>query len=170
MIFTCVQYIYLKKTFNSFFFFVFLRPHSQHMEVPRLGVEWELLLLADTTATPDSSRVYHLHYRSRQGRILNPLSKARGRTLNLMVPSRSHFPCATTGTPHSSWVVSSTCLGEKFWMGCMRKGLKIVYFRTEFWDDVLELPNLLGECEMRSLPIQPLESSVYCSCLRRNPT
>ena len=25
-----------------FFFFVFLGPHSGHMEVPRLGVKWEL--------------------------------------------------------------------------------------------------------------------------------
>ena len=28
--------------FLSFFFFVFLGPHLQHMEVPRLGVESEL--------------------------------------------------------------------------------------------------------------------------------
>ena len=31
--------------------FVFLGLHSQHMEVPRLGVESELRLLAYTTAT-----------------------------------------------------------------------------------------------------------------------
>ena len=38
------------------FFFVFLGPHLQHMEVPRLGVKSELQLLAYTsaTATPDS--------------------------------------------------------------------------------------------------------------------
>ena len=34
-----------------FFSFVFLGPHMQHMEVPRLGVELELQLLAYTTAT-----------------------------------------------------------------------------------------------------------------------
>ena len=33
------------------FFLVFLGPHPQHMEVPRLGVESELQLLARTTAT-----------------------------------------------------------------------------------------------------------------------
>ena len=34
-----------------FFVFCFLGPHPQHMEVPRLGVESELRLLAYTTAT-----------------------------------------------------------------------------------------------------------------------
>ena len=33
------------------FFFFFLGPHLQHMEVPRLGADWELQLLAYTTAT-----------------------------------------------------------------------------------------------------------------------
>ena len=31
------------------FFFFFLGPHLRHMEVPRLGVKWELQLLAYTT-------------------------------------------------------------------------------------------------------------------------
>ena len=49
------------------------------MEVPRLGVEAELQLLAYTVATEmqDLSCVYDLHHGSRQHRILNPLSKAR---------------------------------------------------------------------------------------------
>ena len=34
-----------------FLFVCFLGPHPQHMKVPRLGVEWELQLLAYTTAT-----------------------------------------------------------------------------------------------------------------------
>ena len=50
--------------FFFFFFwsFVFLRPYLQHMEVPRLGVESELQLLAHTaaTATRDLSRVCNL--------------------------------------------------------------------------------------------------------------
>ena len=37
-----------------FFFFAFLGPYPQHMEVPRLGVESELLLPAYTTATATS--------------------------------------------------------------------------------------------------------------------
>ena len=53
------------------------RAHG-NMEVPSLGVESELRLLAYTTVTamPDSSRVCCLHRSSEQHRILNPLSKA----------------------------------------------------------------------------------------------
>ena len=45
-----------------FFFFFFLRAAPWHVEVPRLGVESELLLLADTTATAtrDLSHIYDL--------------------------------------------------------------------------------------------------------------
>ena len=49
------------------------------------------------TATPDPSRVCDPHPSSRQHVILNPLSEARDRTRHLMVPSRIHFCCATTG-------------------------------------------------------------------------
>ena len=51
------------------------------MEVPRLGVESELQLLAYTTATAtwDPSRVCDLQHGSRQSQILNPLSEARNR-------------------------------------------------------------------------------------------
>ena len=43
--------------FHKFLFFLFLRPHSLHMEVPRLGVKAELQLPAYATATamPDLS-------------------------------------------------------------------------------------------------------------------
>ena len=48
------------------FFFFFLRPHLQYMEVPRLEVELELQLLTHTTATatPDPSCVCDLHHNS----------------------------------------------------------------------------------------------------------
>ena len=71
------------------------------MEVPRLGVESELQLLAYATATamPDPSRVCDLHHRSWQCQILIPLSEAWDQTRNLMVPSQVHFLCTTTGTP-----------------------------------------------------------------------
>ena len=69
------------------------------MEVPRLGVESELQLTAYTTATEtrDPSLICDAHHSSRQCWILNPLSETRDRTCNLMVPSRVHFRCATTG-------------------------------------------------------------------------
>ena len=83
------------------FFVSFLWPQLWHMEVPRPGVQSELLLPASTTAsaTPDPSRTCDLHHSSRQHRILNPLSKARDQTRNLMVPNRICFHRAMTGTP-----------------------------------------------------------------------
>ena len=61
------------------FIFCILGLHSQHMEVPRLGVELELQLLAYTTAkaTRDLRRICNLHHSSPQCQILNPLSEAR---------------------------------------------------------------------------------------------
>ena len=48
---------------------------SLHMEVPGLGVELQLPLLAYTTATatPDLSHICNLHHSSRRCQILNPL-------------------------------------------------------------------------------------------------
>ena len=88
--------------FFSFFFFAFLGPHPQHMEVPRLGVESELQLLVYTVAKAmqDPGFICDLW----QLQILNPLSEARDLTLILMVPSRVCFRCATIGTPRS-WVL-----------------------------------------------------------------
>ena len=67
-----------------FFFFLGLLPW--HMEVPRLGVESELHLLAYTIVTemPGPSGVCNLHCSSQQRHILNPLSEARDRTHVLM--------------------------------------------------------------------------------------
>ena len=85
--------------FFFFWSFVFFGSHLQHMDVPRLGVEWELQLLAYATATRDPSCICDLHHSSQQCWILNPLSEARDPTCNLMVLSQIHFHCATTGTP-----------------------------------------------------------------------
>ena len=52
------------------------------------------------TATPDPSHVCNLHHSSWQCQILNPLSETRDRTGHLMVLSRIHFCCSTTGTPN----------------------------------------------------------------------
>ena len=50
--------------FVLFCFFVFLGPHSGNMEVLRVGVQWELQLLAYTMAiaTQDPSHVCDLHH------------------------------------------------------------------------------------------------------------
>ena len=68
------------------FIFLFLGPRVWHMEVSRLEVEWELHLLAcsTATATQDLSCVCDLHQCSRQCWILNPLSQARDRTCILV--------------------------------------------------------------------------------------
>ena len=60
-----------------------------HMEVPRLGVESELQLLAYATATVtlDPSHVCYLHHSSRPCWIPNQLSEARDQTRVLMDPS-----------------------------------------------------------------------------------
>ena len=54
------------------FFFFLLRLHSQHMEVPRLGVELELHLPAYTTATAvlDPSHIHDLCCSSQQHQTL----------------------------------------------------------------------------------------------------
>ena len=60
-------------------FIVLLGLHSWHTEVPRLGVESELQLLAYATATAiqDLSHVCDPYHSSKQCWIPNPLSKAR---------------------------------------------------------------------------------------------
>ena len=56
------------------------------MEVPRLGIESELQLLAYTTATAtlDLSHIHDLHHILQQHQILNPLSEAKVWTHILM--------------------------------------------------------------------------------------
>ena len=78
----------------TLFFLLFLWPYLQHVEVPRLGVEWELQLLAYTTATAmqDPDCICDLHHSSGQCRILDPLSEARDRTCVLMDTSQVRYP------------------------------------------------------------------------------
>ena len=68
-----------------------------------------------------------LHHSSLQCRILNPLSEVRDRTRNLMVPSRIHFHCATTGTPYTillNWNFLLFILNEIL--------LTLIYLRSTF--------------------------------------
>ena len=94
---------------------------AQHMEIeiPRLGVKWELQLLAYATATamPDLSRIcdlHHSHYNARsshicklqhssqQQQILKPLSEAGNQTHILIVISQVRYHWATMWTPQAS--------------------------------------------------------------------
>ena len=80
--------------FLNFILFIFclLGMNPRHVEVPRLGTESELQLLAKATATamPYPSRVCRLHHSSQQSQILNPLDEARDPTHILMDLSWVH--------------------------------------------------------------------------------
>ena len=67
-------------------FFVFLGPHLLHMEVPRLGVESELQLLAYTTVTAmrDLSCLCDPPHSSWQCQIFHPLRETRDLTCILL--------------------------------------------------------------------------------------
>ena len=88
-----------------FIYVFFLGPHPWHMEIPRLGVESELQLLAYATATAmqDPSLIC-LHHSSWQCRIPDPLSKARNQICILMDTSQIHYHWAMKGTPNTSFL------------------------------------------------------------------
>ena len=78
--------------FILFVCFVFSRAklvaHGGSQARGRIELQLPAYTRATATATWDPSRVCDLHHSLRQCRILNPLSEARDRTCNLMVPSR----------------------------------------------------------------------------------
>ena len=78
------------------------------MEVPGLGVESELHLLAYTTAAAkwDPSCVCDLHHSSQQRQIPDPLSRARDQTHILMDTSQIHFRCTARGTLETAFFSS----------------------------------------------------------------
>ena len=71
--------LYRSAIHTHFFFFFFLQLFLRHMEVPRLGGESELQLLAYTTARamPGLNCICNLCHNLWQCWILNPLSEAR---------------------------------------------------------------------------------------------
>ena len=71
------------------------------MEVPRLGVQSKLQLLARITATarPDLSCICDLHRSLQQHRILDPLSQAKDWPCIFMDTSQVCYHWATMGTP-----------------------------------------------------------------------
>ena len=108
----------LPTLYQRVYFFVvllcFLGSNLRHMEIPRLGVQSELQLLARTTAIamPDPSRVCNLHHSSQQCCTLNSLREGRNWTHNLMVPSWICLHYAKMGTPMCVFlhVYNHTCL------------------------------------------------------------
>ena len=70
--------------------FSFLGPYPRHMEVPRMGVELQLQLLAYTTGCSHSNAGSQLHLRPTLQLtatwILNPLSEARDQPVSSWTP------------------------------------------------------------------------------------
>ena len=93
-------------------FACFLGLNPWHMEVPRLGVELELQLLAYTTVIEmqDLGHVCKLHRSSWQCRILNPLSEARDLTCVLMDTSWARYHSTMTGNPPTVLSPRRTCI------------------------------------------------------------
>ena len=79
-----------------YFFFFFFCLFAISWAVPRVygGSQARGLIgavaasLYQSTATQDPSRICDLHHSSEQRQVVNPLSKGRDWTRNLMVPSR----------------------------------------------------------------------------------
>ena len=90
---------------DSFFFFFFVFCPFRPSPVAYGGSQARGLIGAVATSLHHchskarSKLLCDLHHSSWQRRILNPLSKARDSTCNLMVPSWVHFHCTTMGTP-----------------------------------------------------------------------
>ena len=91
-VYSCYQIVEFEVFLVFGFFFLGLRPW--HVEVPRLGG-----LIGAIAAS-----LYHSHSHTRSEpslqptpQTLNPLSEAKDRTHNLMVPGRICFCCTTMG-------------------------------------------------------------------------
>ena len=113
------------------------------MEVPRLGVESELLLptYATATAMPDLSHNCNLLHSLRQCRILNPLSETRDQT------------CTFTDTVLGSW---ST---EPQWE--RQKVVTHYYWLCSVY--VPYIPVTYLSCSWKSVPFMPLH--LFCLSL-----
>ena len=110
-IFLEVNFFFLFSKIYYLFILLFLGLHPWHMEVPRLGVLWELQLSAYATATAmqNPSLFCNLHHSSQHGQILNLLSEARDGTHNLMVPSQICFCCTRMGVPRKLLYKGALC-------------------------------------------------------------
>ena len=85
------------------------------MEVPRLGVELELLAYITVTAMPDVSHICDLCCSSWQCQSLNPLSEVRDQTHILMVTSQVLNQLSHNGNsqdPSLGMLAASPCKGS----------------------------------------------------------
>ena len=131
--------------FFFFLVFFFLEPHTQHMEVPRLGVESEMQPSYTTvSAMPDPSLVWDLYHSSQQCQIHNPLRKARDWTRILMDTNWVCYHWATTGTPRIFFFL----IAWKFHID------SLIFFMNQTWLRHLILPIIM--CPLPPSLFKPL--------------
>ena len=116
-----------------FFYFCFLGPYLQNMEVPRLGVRLELQVPAYTTATAtwDPSHICHLHCSLWQHWILNTMTEARDWTCFLMDASWVHNQLSHNGNSQehaSDTGRSKKWINIKIYIMLRERGLKSRYW------------------------------------------
>ena len=101
------------------------------MEVPRLGVESELQLPADTTGTakPDLSHVCDLRRSSWQWPILNPLNGPKDRTRTLI---RVGYRSGMTGIPRVNFFEVE--ISKLFSFIILTQGFPVVVVLANFAD------------------------------------
>ena len=106
----------LQEDYMNFLFvcFCFLGLHPWHREVLGVDLEPQLPAFPAATATQEPSRICHLHHRSQQYWILNPLSEARDRTCILMVASWVSNPLSHSGNSYMKWFYKNIWLREAF--------------------------------------------------------
>ena len=91
------MYIYI----YIFFFFLFrAAPMACEGFQGRGQIRAAAASLCHSNSSVGSEHVYDLNHSSRQCWILNPLSKARDKTLILKDTGWIHFCCTTMGTPY----------------------------------------------------------------------
>ena len=142
------------------FVFFFWGPHLRHMEIPRLGVELELQLLAFSTLTVmlGLSWVCRLYHSSWQCWILNPLSKGRNWTWILMDTSQVCYYWATMGTAVQP-------LWKIVWQFLIWLNIELLY------GPIFPLLRILGVKWKRNENIWPhknLYTNVYSSIIHSN--
>ena len=106
---------------SFFFFFLLFRdtPATYGVSQTKGLVGATLPAYATATAMQDRSRIHDLHYCSWQHQILNPLSEARDRTHNFMVPNLGSIwrekkkKSVSSQTP--SWTSGSRIFGNRAW-------------------------------------------------------
>ena len=130
----------------------FLGPHLQHMEVSRLAVQRELRLLTYATATAISNPIQAsaaTYTTAHQRQILNPLSKARDRTYNLVVPSQIRFCYATMGTPGHNCSYLMRAMSVNLLVILLKVNWKQYLLESKWYHSMLTIPTFMQDQQLR---------------------